>query len=461
MLRVGFSEVNITPPPGLRMSGMLQPPRAEGVEWPLHARTVVFNDGIDQTAIVSLDLLFLSAPTVAEFREAITAGTGLDPAGVMMACSHTHRGPFTTSLMDEDANFEYLDRLRAQLVEGMARALATSRPARLKVGHIKAPGWTFNRRPVYRGEQVGTQGPAWGDHFVRLEGPADDDLQVLLVEDVHGGVLGGLVDFACHTTVMGGEPVYSADFPGPLTDELAQRLGDIFAYLQGASGNLWAHDLTRQTPRFASGREHAQQMAQALADKACEALATGRYLDDVTVRTRRVLLQIPQRRPTREQVELARWYLEQAPPDVDQKEFTRRMYGHDYTFYNNDPAVQSWFAREAIGMWEWQRRMGTREARESVEIQAIAIGDAAFVGYPVELFCEFGLSTKERSPFADTFVVTLANGWHGYVPTQEAFAHGGYEPRLGYQSRLVPEAGDYMRDAAVKLLCGLARPSSS
>src|SRR5205085_7193467 len=147
-----------------------------------------------------------------------------------------------------------------------------------------------------------------------------------------------------------------------------------------------------------------------------------RYLDDVTVRTSRVLLQIPQRRPTREQVELARWYLEQAPPDVDQKEFTRRMYGHDYTFYNNDPSVQTWFAREAIGMWEWQRRTGVRELRESVEMQAIAIGDMALVGYPVELFCEFGLSTKERSPTVDTFVSTLANGCHGYDPTPEALA---------------------------------------
>src|SRR2546428_13182662 len=93
MIRVGFSEVNITPPLGLRMSGMLQPPRAEGVEWPLYARTVVFNDGIDQIAIVSLDLLFLSAPTVAEFREAITAGAGLAPPGAMMACSPPTPGP--------------------------------------------------------------------------------------------------------------------------------------------------------------------------------------------------------------------------------------------------------------------------------------------------------------------------------------------------------------------------------
>jgi len=53
-------------------------------------------------------------------------------------------------------------------------------------------------------------------------------------------------------------------------------------------------------------------------------------------------------------------------------------------------------------------------------------------------------------------VVELANGWHGYVPTREAFAHGGYEARLGYQSRLVPEAGNLMCETALRLLTRLA-----
>ncbi len=166
---------------------------------------------------------------------------------------------------------------------------------------------------------------------------------------------------------------------------------------------------------------------------------------------------------TPEQAALARWYLEEAPESLDQQEFTRRIYGHDYTFFANDPVVQEWFARETIGMWEWQRRAGTRELLEEVEVQVITIGEAdegglAFVGYPCELFTEFGLQTKAQSPFAETFVVELANGWHGYVPTQEAFAHGGYEARLGYTSRLAPETGDRLVETALNLLRQNAGP---
>jgi len=417
---------------------------------------MVADDGAQCIAIVSLDLLFLTASTVAELKKVMTEGTELNPDAVMIACTHTHRGPFTTALMDEETNWTYIDFLHDRLSVGIKGALNERAPARLKVGRINAPGWTFNRRPVYRGEQVGTQGPAWSEDFLRMEGPTDDDLQVVLAESLDGTTLGGLVCFACHTTVMGTEHVYSADYAGALTEELSARYGGTFAFLLGACGNLWAWDLSLQPSKSQSGPDHARRMAKGLADKADVALTTGRSIVDGHVHVARAQLHIPQRRPTREQVTLARWYLEEAPPDVNEHSFTRLIYEHDYTFYGNHPVIQQWFAREIIGMWEWQRRAGTRELMEEIDIQVITVGDIAFVAYPVELFTEFGIQTKAQSPFADTFVVSLANGWHGYVPTLDAFAHGGYEPRLAYQSRLIPDAGDRMTTLALRLLKQLA-----
>ena len=256
MLRTGISEVNITPELGLPMAGMVKPPRAEGVLWPLFGRTVVFDDGVRRAAVVCLDLLALMPSTVAELRQAMTAGTELEPTDVMITCTHTHRAPYTVPIMDEPANYAYLDFLRERLVAGMLRALAARRPARVKVGHVDAPGWTFNRRPVYltsMGEQVGTQGPLWEKSFLRLEGPEDNELKVLLVEDGSGGCLGGLVNFACHTTVMGSEPVYSADYAGSLTETLTKRYGGIFGFLQGAGGNLWCVDRRVERPIIEQG----------------------------------------------------------------------------------------------------------------------------------------------------------------------------------------------------------------
>jgi len=404
-------------------------------------------------------LVGLVPSTVAEIRAAATIGTELTPTDVMITCSHTHRAPFVTPGMDYDADFEYLDWLRDRLVIGLRDAWAARQPARLRVGRADAPGWTFNRRQIYRtdlGEQVGTQGPEWVDNFVRREGPEDNELKILVAEGLQGDVLGGLVNFACHPTVMGAEPVYSADFCGPLVDELARRHGGCFAFLQGAAGNLWSIDMSTPAGMSNRGSDYAHRMAQALADKAGEALASARAVAGDTVRMAREVLRVPQRRPAPKQGELAKWDLEEAPDEIDEAEFTRRMRGRAFTFYHPGSDVQRWFAREAIGMWEWQRRAGTREMLDDVEIQAIAVGDVAFVGYPAEYFTEFGLRTKAESPFEDTFVLELTNGWHGYVPTQEAFANGGYETRFALSSRLISEAGDAMCDTGVELLRRLA-----
>jgi hypothetical protein len=49
-------------------------------------------------------------------------------------------------------------------------------------------------------------------------------------------------------------------------------------------------------------------------------------------------------------------------------------------------------------------------------------------------------------------VVGLANGMVGYVPTPEAFRRGGYETTFADASRLAPEAGEMLFDAAISLL---------
>jgi neutral ceramidase len=454
MPRVGCGRVDITPEPGLPMVGMPGSPRGEGVEWPLRSRVFLVDDGERRIAAVCLDLIALVAEHVAELRQRLAGPGGLDPENILVACSHTHRAPFTETgwgAMAETTR-SYRDLVFARTTQAMVEAVARLEPAELSVGKAIAPGWAFNRRPIYAGGEVGTHGPAWGNGFMGMEGTADEELAVLFARGPDGRILGGLVDFACHPTAMGHEPVYSADYPGVLTEELENRHGGVFGFLIGAAGDTSTPDPTSRDPESGFGRDHTLAMGRSLADRADEAIKAGRLLSRDRIGVASTRLRISQRRPTPEQVELARWYLEERPADLDELEFTRRIYGHDYTFNDGKQLGNQRHAQELLTMWQWQRGKSDDELVEEIEVQVIALGDVAIVAFPVELFSDLGRRVKAGSPFPDTLIATLANGWHGYAPTLEAFTRGGYEPRFAYPSRLAPEAGEFMTDAALELL---------
>ena len=461
-MRIGFGKVDITPPIqlGLRMAGNAPWPPASGVTWPLHGRVMLADDGSARVAIVCLDLMALPASEVAILRSRLAVVGGLAPAAILVACTHTHRAPFThlAGVASEAEVFGYLDTLYAALEQAVAMAVADLAPATLLVGRTTAFGWAFNRRPIYAGGEVGTHGPARGNGFIGMEDEPDEVIRVLIARAPDGSIRGGFVAFACHPTVMEDELVFSADYAGVLTEELETRSGGIFGLLQGASGDVAPPDPASDDMRHGFGPAHALAMGRALADAASVAFNRARIVDPARLRSATTHLAIPQRRPTDEQVELARWYLEAAPPDLDEYAFTRRITGHDYIFNDGRPPSNDGYVRELLGMWGWQRRSGGRELVEQIEVQAVAFGDVALVAFPVELFTAFGRRLQASGSFGDTIVVTLANGWHGYVPTPQAFAHGGYETLLAYSSRLVPDAGDRLIDAALNLLRSLDYP---
>src|SRR5207253_9327373 len=63
-----------------------------------------------------------------------------------------------------------------------------------------------------------------------------------------------------------------------------------------------------------------------------------------------------------------------------------------------------------------------KRAKVPAEVQAIRLtSDTALVTLPAEAFTAIGLEIKSRSPFKNTFVVGVANGIVGYVPTEAAF----------------------------------------
>ena len=64
---------------------------------------------------------------------------------------------------------------------------------------------------------------------------------------------------------------------------------------------------------------------------------------------------------------------------------------------------------------------------EDVSLNCITFGDFAFAAFPFEQFDTSGKVVRDTSPFKMTFINSLSGGTYGYMPTLEAFPHGGYE----------------------------------
>lgn len=90
-----------------------------------------------------------------------------------------------------------------------------------------------------------------------------------------------------------------------------------------------------------------------------------------------------------------------------------------------DGLPDAYYAKTYLTMAEKQHQP------DRVEVMSIRIGDVALVGLPGEIFCEFGMDIKRRSPAAFTLVGELCGEEIGYVPTKESFEQGGYESLTG------------------------------
>ncbi len=86
------------------------------------------------------------------------------------------------------------------------------------------------------------------------------------------------------------------------------------------------------------------------------------------------------------------------------------------------------------------------------EIHVLRIGNAVVCTSTLELFTDYGVQIKARSPAAQTFVIQLVGGGAlSYLPTERAVLGGGYSAVV--QSNLVgPKGGQILVDRTVELI---------
>jgi hypothetical protein len=433
-LRAGAALTDISPPAGVELAGYPHHPRHNrGIHDPLYAACLYLEDGGTRLAIVSADILMISKRYVQAVRAQVAERTGIPPGNLMIACSHTHSGPWASGRLDLEAlerglepDKAYLQVLQRKLVDLVDEACED--PFEARIGVDKG----------YCGREQGVGGNRHHPQEI-----ADPEVWVVGVQDRQGRWRACLVRYALHPTFLHSDNLLvSADYPGYLRSRLDEtHPGMVFLFAQGASGN--------QSPRFfRSGKTfaEAERVGVELA-KAAERVLTGMELEDApalsafSAETELELRSLPARGEAEARVAAAKaeWERLQAagrPPEelwIAELELLGAEDTLGYVLQN-----------------EKGRRLSLRDDELPAEVQVLGIGDARLVGVQGELFAELGLTIQYRSPFARTVVVELANGClPGYAATARAYAEGGYEAGT---SLLSGRSGDRLVETAVELL---------
>jgi len=416
-LKAGFAEVDISPAPGTRKIGWNNKNFGSSVIDPLYARAAVFECGEGRAAFLGLDLLFVHRDQVAEIRRRIQEKHGFPGASVMIGATHNHAGPaIETDLYPKDE--AYVAMMIEKSVEAFGKAWESRAEAEIGYGSVNEWHVGYNRRVLYRDGIVKCHGSFKDPNALAFEGPVDPEVAVLAAKAKDGALLGVVVNFACHPCHHGGDAVFSAGYPGQLARAMKEKKCPVTLFLQGAGGNIQHND-----PSDLNKEKSMEEAGEALAADVVKALAAMKFRGTAKISSRSRTLDLPYRSVTED--------------EVRGKIRGIQRFGEP-GFYDKTQDL----------VLEEMKREGTAKA----EVQAILIDELVHIAIPAEYFVQHGLRIKEQSYPRRTRVVGYANGMLGYVPHKEAFAHGGYETTFGYRSKLAPDAGDLLADAAIDLV---------
>ncbi len=472
--RVGIAAVDFTPEPGLPLMGNFRDDyAARGVHDPLYAKAIVFEDRHGTKAgLLAVDVCMLDRRNVAMMRRAVGSQCDVPPENVLIHATHTHSAPAPNERFLFGIDFEpYRGKVDAFLAEAAgAVALADENlsEAAVSVGYAKEDRVSFNRRLrcTDGSTQMNWEALQAGFDPDRIDGPwgpIDPEVACLAIHR-DGRPIAAVVNFALHPAILAGDNwLYSADFPGYLSESLAKTIGDDFTclFLNGCCGNV--NHVDYREPLQGRGWQMAQRVGYMLGAAAHQAIKAANPIGAPGVRQSRPdarggtagssssaestvgqanrATRADRIEVTREKVTLRRIQISD-----DQHRWCERVLeeaARNPLPGQVDGLPDAFFAELRL---EMHRQQGSPD---EVEVMVLRIGDVALVGLPGENFCETGMEIKRRSPARHTLVAGLCNDAIGYLPTRESFRQGGYETTIG--------SAFYQADAAERLAASAVR----
>lgn len=418
MLKAGMTRADITPPLGLELAGYPHYPRNNtGAHDPLYATCMYLNNGEQEVAMVTLDLLFFSKKHVQKVRRRVADECGIAGDHVMISCSHTHSGPWASGRLD----IESLEAGKEQPHE-YVESLIKSIVAIIKQAKDEAFDATFTYGTSLCGAESGVGGNR------RLPGgPHDPLVSVMAIRDMDEKVRGILVNYTLHPTfIHEWSNVCTADYPGYLKLQLEElEPGVIVGFAQGTSGNQ-----SSRYYRQGESYDEAERVGRLLGHAAHKVLKTALWLKNITIAVATDTQELELRNFGTEEELREKVVIDEAKYKELYAKYGDSTNRDEYYLWQN-ANLKLLGSEDQLGYIIMQKRGVKIELLEDegpAEIQVFRLGGCCVIGFPGEAFVEYGLYLKAMAGFETVIVNELTGGClPGYMYTPESLVTGGYE----------------------------------
>jgi neutral ceramidase len=428
--RIGVASRVINNELGRWVQGAGVPIKAKKIRDDLEANALFLMNDQTKILMVSCDLVGLEPEFNAQLRNAMGSAAGIAPRDILISCTHTHGGPSlvrTNYLMPLDT--VYMQKLSKELVALAVEAVRSATPGKigwikdeLKLGH--------NRRLTWADGAHTMGGDAKRKDFTGLEGPDDPQHLGMFAATLDGKLLSVLYHNTTHPTIFYGAGIYSADFPGEVRKSLRGKFGERLPvlFLNGAQGDIQIENSLN--PKLEDHEQKINRLSTAIVEKTLELYEKVTFDDNPILKHEYEDLKVNVRLP------------EPAAVEEGKKVLARIDAGEN---------IRGMEMIMAFGAVNLQERFGSHPF-DTLPVHALRIGELAVVTQPCELYCQFGLDIKRRSPSQNTIIVGLTDGYHGYCPTIYGLLGGGYSGAPISWARLEPYAGYKIVESAARLL---------
>ncbi|NLS91541.1 MAG: hypothetical protein GXX96_05085 [Planctomycetaceae bacterium] len=452
-LYIGGATTSITPDKSVALDGHRNLRMSNKVESSVTATALALESRegdkvLDQAILVSCDIVAIRDGILEKIRDKVKPRlSDFDVMKLVANATHTHNAPVTQegkyAIPDGDNIMkptEYVEFMTDKLADAIVESWQNRRPGKVAWGQGQAV-IAQNRRAVYANGTAKMYGATNTEDFHAIEGYEDHNLDVLFFWDEEGRLIATAINVPCPAQQAEGGLAIHADFWHPVREMLRQRHGKDLLVLGwiGAAGD--------QSPRPLYGKAADQRMYELRGLTRLEELArriAGGWEDayegagkdvrgDVVLRHRVEEIALPYRKVTDAEVAEAR---------------------QEAAKYAGNPA-QLW-------NYAWHQRVVDRheaqqagtEGDQKMELHVLRLGDVAIATNHFELYTDYGIRIKSRSPAIQTFIVQLACNAGGYLPSERAVGYGGYGAVI-QSSRIGPEGGRMLVERSLAAIADL------